>query len=232
MDIRVASDPATEAARWLARRLRDAVRRRGSASLALSGGSTAPALIEACLDAGTVGAVPWSSVTVWQVDERVAPDGDAARNAGQLEPLPCRVLRMPVTAGDLRAAARRYGTGLPERFDAVHLGLGDDGHTASWPPGQPDVITSPRPVELVAEFRGLPRMTLTGHVVNAARARMVLATGAGKRPMVTRWLLADANLPISAVRRVGTVVFLDPAAAPDDVPLARRPPRALDHRRR
>jgi 6-phosphogluconolactonase/glucosamine-6-phosphate isomerase/deaminase len=26
---------------------------------------------------------------------------------------------------------------LPDRLDVVHLGLGDDGHTASWPPGDP-----------------------------------------------------------------------------------------------
>ena len=49
---------------------------------------------------------------------------------------------MPVTAGDLDAARRRYATSLPDRLDVVHLGLGDDGHTASWPPGDP-VIDAP-----------------------------------------------------------------------------------------
>lgn len=211
MDLRVADDPAPPAAAWIANRLRSAARRRGTASLAMSGGSTAPALIAQLLAHD----VDWSVVTVWQVDERVVPDGDPARNAGQLAGLPCRVLAMPVTARDLRAAARRYAASLPDRFDVVHLGLGDDGHTASWPPGRPEVIASERPVELVLAFNGYDRMTLTGGVVNGARARLVFSVGASKRPMVERWLLRDPALPIGAVRRTGTVAFVDPAAAPD-----------------
>jgi 6-phosphogluconolactonase/glucosamine-6-phosphate isomerase/deaminase len=177
----------------------------------LSGGSTAPSLIESLF----ARPLAWESVTVWQVDERVAPDGHADRNANQLEHLPCRVLTMPVTAADLRAAAGRYARSLPERFDVIHLGVGDDGHTASWPPGDVATPSSERLVELVPEFNGRPRMTLTEVVVNAARSRIVLATGAGKRPVVERWLLGDASLPITRVRRAATVVFLDPAAAPD-----------------
>lgn len=221
MEIFVSGDPAHEAARWLARRVRAAVRARGAASVALSGGSSAPAMIAAWRDPAAVGDVAWDAVTVWQVDERVAPDGDPARNAGQLDGLPCAVHPMPVTAADLRAAARRYANGLPERFDVVHLGIGPDGHTASWPPGRGDIVTSERAVELVDEFNGLPRMTLTGRVVNAARARLVLAYGADKREQVSRWLLGDRELPIGAVRRASTVAFLDPTAAPD-APLVRR----------
>lgn len=210
MDIRVGPDAAERAAVWIAGRLRDAHRRRGTASLALSGGSTAPPMIAALL----AQPVPWDTTTVWQVDERIAPDGDPARNAGQLADLPCRVRPMPVTATDLRRAARRYGAALPERLDVVHLGLGDDGHTASWPPGDDGPIQSDRSVELVGEFHGLPRMTLTRHVVNHARSRAVLTVGSGKRAMVERWLLGDRSLPITAVRSASTWVFLDDEAAP------------------
>ena len=97
----------------------------------------------------------------------------------------------------------------------VHLGVGDDGHTASWPPGREEIPESERPVELVDEFNGLPRMTLTRAVVNGARLRLVLATGERKRPMIERWLLGDTELPITRVRRAGTWVYLDQAAAPD-----------------
>lgn len=210
MDIRVSDEPAVWAAEAIARRITDAVRRRGRASLALSGGSTAPSLISSLLERP----ITWESITVWQVDERVAPDGDADRNANQLAGLPCAVMLMPVTDTDLRSAADRYGRSLPDRFDVVHLGVGDDGHTASWPPGDTATPSSARPVELVAEFNGRPRMTLTEAVVNAARARIVLASGAGKRPVVQRWLLGDESLPITRVRQASTVVFLDPAAAP------------------
>jgi 6-phosphogluconolactonase/glucosamine-6-phosphate isomerase/deaminase len=216
MDIVVSADPSRTAADRIAFRLRDAVRRRGAATLALSGGSTAPPMISALLDDD----VPWDRVEAWQVDERIAPDGDDSRNAIQLEDLSgrCVVHLMPVTASDLRGAARRYATRLPPRFDVVHLGVGDDGHTASWPPGQRELAQSERRVELVGEFHGQPRMTLTRSAVDAARARVVLARGASKRPVIERWLLGDDELPISWVRRTATWIYLDGAAAPD-VPL-------------
>lgn len=213
MDILVGPEPADLSAAWIAGRLAGAVRRRGAAWIALSGGSTAPPMI----DALTEHDLPWRSIGVWQVDERVAADGAEARNAPQLEPLRalgCRVRLMPVTTSDLRAAARRYAVSLPDRFDIVHLGLGSDGHTASWPPGQNHVHLSTRRVEVTGPFDGWRRMTVTRSVVNGARSRVVLATGIGKRAVIERWLLADASLPISAVRRSATWVFLDPAAAP------------------
>ena len=200
--------PAEAAAASIARRLRSAIGRRGAATLALSGGSTAPALIDALLAAGP----PWEAVTVWQVDERIAPDGDPDRNAGQLADLPCRVHPMPVTSSDLRAAARRYAASLPARLDVVHLGLGGDGHTASWPPGHP-VVDSDRVVEVIGEFNGRRRMTVTPPVVNGARSRVVLTTGASKAEMVDRWNRRDPSIPVSRVRRSGTTAFLDPAAA-------------------
>lgn len=158
--------------------------------------------------------VPWDQVRIWQVDERIAPDGHPARNAGQLVDFPCRVELMPVTDADLAAAAARYAADLPERFDVVHLGLGDDGHTASWPPGDP-VVDSGRSCEVTGDFNGFRRMTLTPPVVNAARARLVLVFGAAKAPMVQRWLLRDAELPVARLRRTDTWAMLDPAAAAD-----------------
>ena len=214
MDITVAPDPqaaAHEAAAWIARQLRNAVSRRGTASIAFSGGST-PALMLAALAEHPV---PWVATTVFQVDERVAPDGDPDRNAGLLDEL--RRFRptirlMPVTAGDLVAAARRYAALLPDRLDLVHLGLGDDGHTASWPPGDP-VIDDRRSVAMAGEFNGRVRMTLTVPAVNAARRRLLLATGAAKAAVIERWLLHDHALPVDRVSRTNTLVVLDAAAA-------------------
>jgi 6-phosphogluconolactonase/glucosamine-6-phosphate isomerase/deaminase len=214
MRIVVSDDPAADAAAAILRWLRGAVRHRGGASLAVSGGSTAPPMIAVIASALREQPDLAAALTVWQVDERVAPDGDAARNAGQLGDLPCAVRLMPVTSVDLRAAARRYASSMPERFDVVHLGIGDDGHTASWPPGEPGIALSNRLVEVTGTFNGWRRMTLTPHPVNTARARLVLAGGASKRPVVERWLRGDPVLPISHVRRVGTTVMLDELAAP------------------
>jgi 6-phosphogluconolactonase/glucosamine-6-phosphate isomerase/deaminase len=214
VDIVVAHDPqgaAHEAAGLLARQLRNAVARRGVATVALSGGST-PALMLAELAELQV---PWEATTVFQVDERVAPDGDPDRNASLLEPLRSRgavINLMPVTAADLEAASRQYAALLPDRLDVVHLGVGDDGHTASWPPGDP-VVHALGVVALCGEYKGRVRMTLTVPTVNAARHRLVLATGVAKATIIERWMLHDLGLPIERVGRTNTVVVLDQQAA-------------------
>ena len=211
MQVRVEADPAGWAAGSIARRLKAAVGSGERAWLAVSGGSTAPPM----LDALAAHDLPWNDVEVWQVDERVAPDENPARNANQLAGFPGRHHLMPVTAKDLRRAAARYATTLPPRFDVIHLGMGPDGHTASWPPGDP-VIDSGRPVDLCGEFNGWVRMTLTPPVVDAARSRIVLITGSDKASVVAAWLKRHplaARFPISRVRHSGTVVVLDAEAA-------------------
>ena len=71
LSVRVDDDPARRAARSIGRRLGEAVRRRGRASLAVSGGSTAPPMLAALAAMD----LPWDDIDIWQVDERVAPDG-------------------------------------------------------------------------------------------------------------------------------------------------------------
>jgi 6-phosphogluconolactonase/glucosamine-6-phosphate isomerase/deaminase len=215
MELRIDDDPSRAAAVWLAERIREAVAERGAATIAVSGGDTAPPLFAALVELD----VPWDATTIWQVDERVVPDGHPERNAGQLDVLPGDVRPMPVTDPDLEAAAARYGTDLPERFDVVHIGLGDDGHTASWPPGH-DVVDSDQPCEAIGEFAGFRRMTLTPRVVNKARARLMLTLGSSKAPVVERWFSHDADLPVERVERTDTWVFLDPDAAADLGPSA------------
>ncbi len=217
MDLRVMLDPtaaASLAAEVIARRLMSAVRRRGHATVAFSGGTT-PAMMLA--DLVTL-RVSWHDVTVFQVDERVAPDGHPDRNLALLDalaPTGARIVPMPVTAADLPAAAQQYCRQLPPSLDVVHLGLGDDGHTASWPPGD-RVVDSTSTVAISGEYRGRVRMTLTPLAVNAARFRLVLATGAGKARPVAQWWAGDRDLPISPVRRTATLLVADLDAAPSE----------------
>ena len=68
---------------------------------------------------------------------------------------------MPVETDDLAHTAAAYAAGLPEVFDVIQLGIGDDGHTASPVPGDPVLDVRDRPVAVVGDYRGHRRMTLT-----------------------------------------------------------------------
>jgi 6-phosphogluconolactonase len=195
------------AAIWVADRLCTAVAERGEGHLAVSGGATPLAMF------GALAALPlpWPLVHVWQVDERVAPDGDQDRNAPQLDAL-CDVGAvihlMDVTNPSLPAAAAAYAAALPDRFDVIHLGLGDDGHTASWPPRDPVVNLTER-VAVVGPFKDRIRLTLTPPVVNNARHVMFLVAGATKAPMLARLLRGDLSIPATVVRQTGTTILTD-----------------------
>ena len=207
-----AAAAARQAAEELAGALGAAVAERGVAHVALSGGSTPWAMLDELrgLD------VPWASVHVWQVDERVAPDGDPERNATRLLSLvdPRATLRlMPV--GDLgpEAAARAYAVELPERLDLVHLGLGADGHTASLVPGDPVLDVADVPVAATARpYQGHRRVTLT--YPGLARARRVWwrVVGPDKAPALADLLAGDPGVPAGRVGRAGASVVADEAA--------------------
>jgi 6-phosphogluconolactonase/glucosamine-6-phosphate isomerase/deaminase len=217
MDIEVVDSPgdaAVRAATWLVDQLSADLAARRGARVALSGGTT-PALM---FDALSAAPLDWAHVEVFQVDERLAPDGDRDRNAtllaDRLRPsMPPMVHLMEVTDADLVAASSRYGqlvTAAP--LDVVHLGLGDDGHTASWPPGDP-VIDAPGAVAVSAAYQGRRRMTITPAVVNAARRRLFLVTGAGKADAVRRLVAGDPSLPASRVSAASTLLICDREAA-------------------
>ena len=111
-----ADELADRSAAWIAERVQPAIDARGRFTLAVSGGST-PAAMFASLSRL---ALPWSSMHVFQVDERVAPDGDPDRNLGDLranllDGVPVVAHLMDVTAPDLQEAARRYAAELPRR---------------------------------------------------------------------------------------------------------------------
>lgn len=214
-----ADDAAVRAAAWLADRARAAIDACGAFHLAVSGGSSPVPMFRSFAAAA---GVEWGSVHLYQVDERVAPDGSGDRNATSLQSALLDRVAVPegqlhlmdVTAADLDAAAARYGQIVAGvRFDVVHLGLGDDGHTASWPPGDP-VVERSDGVAVVGPFHGFRRMTLTPAPVNGARQRLWLVTGGAKQDMLARILAADPTTPASHVSQVSTALFCDAAADP------------------
>lgn len=232
----VASDDAelaALAAELIGRAIADAVRERGVARVALSGGTTPG---EAYRRVAAF-ELPWSAIEWFWVDERAVPPSSersnyraAAADLG-LETGPAasgKVHRMKGEVGDLAAAAREYegllrasfGVASAVAFDALVLGVGDDGHTASLFPGMGTVGVRDR---LVIDVGAQPdkgleaRLTLTAPVIQEARLVLVLAKGAKKRDVLVkaRGGGAEEEMPSRLIQRAkGRVVWVvDEAAA-------------------
>lgn len=204
---------ARRAAEVVAAAAREAIAARGRFTFALSGGRTPWTMFRYLAGED----LAWAEVGIWQVDERVAPDGDPDRNlTGVLPLIPSAAdLRpMPVTERDLWAAADLYAASLPEAFELVHLGMGEDGHTASLVPGDPVLDVTDRDVAVTGEYRGLRRMTVTYPVLDRAGRALWLITGSDKAPMVPRLLAGDRSIPSGRVATAEQLVVVDaPAAA-------------------
>jgi 6-phosphogluconolactonase len=228
MDIEVLADVPSVARRGaaiVAAAARGAVAARGRFTLAVSGGRTPWMMLRALVDED----VPWESVHLLQVDERVAPAGHDDRNLTHLReslvervPLPEEQLyAMPVDSADLEAAAAEYArtlerlAGSPPVLDVVHLGLGPDGHTASLVPGAPVLTVSDADVALTGEYQGRRRMTLTYPVLDRARRVLWLVTGAEKAGMLHRLRSGDRSIPAGRVSDERALVLADRAAAGD-----------------
>jgi 6-phosphogluconolactonase len=211
------------AAQFIAARLTLAIEERGRATLALSGGSTPWAMI------GQLAAQPvtWSAVHVFQVDERIAPAGDAGRNWLRFaaSALAARVPRnqqhpMPVELDDGELAADRYSetlvrwAGDPPALDVVHLGIGPDGHTASLFAGDPLLEERQRLVGVAGEHAGYRRLSLTLTAIDGARDIVWYIVGRDRREVASRLLERDPSIAASRVQREHATCFTDPEAAP------------------
>ncbi len=203
-----------------------AIDERGQFVLAVSGGSTPRRLLG---ELGRRTDLDWTRVHLFQVDERVAPEGDDARNATMLyeslltdEFRSANVLAgvwlMPVAREDLEAATEDYArqmdevTGSPVVFDLIQLGLGDDGHTASLVPGDPVLNVVDREVAVTGEYRGHRRMTMTWPVLDRAKELLWVVSGESKREALDRYLDNDPSIPATLPTQARATVLVDAAA--------------------
>lgn len=218
---RTGDDVAVAAAAHVAGRARAAVSGYGAFCVALSGGRTPWKMLERLVELD----LPWAGVHVFQTDEREAPDGDPDRNATRLAAilgdsgLPDANLHlMPVAGGDLHRTCETYAQAIARhgrggRLDLVHLGLGEDGHTASLMPGDPVLDVADRDVAVAGPHQGRRRMTLTRPAIDRAAERVWVATGAAKAAMLSRLCAGDRTIPAGLVARRSSTVFTDEAGA-------------------
>jgi 6-phosphogluconolactonase len=213
---------AKEAAKLIAAKARAAATARGRFVMAVSGGHTPWQMLRVLANE----VVPWESVHVVQVDERIAPSGDPDRNLTHLResllehaPLPAeQIYEMPVEGPDLESAALNYArtlqqiAGKPPVLDLVHLGLGPDGHTASLVPNDPVLNINDRDVALTGIYQNHRRMTLTYPMLNRSRQILWVVTGAEKAGMLARLRDADVSIPAGRIRREEALVIADRAA--------------------
>lgn len=194
-----------------------AIATRGEFTLAVSGGHTPGQMFA---DLAGRNDFPWEHTAIYQVDERIAPDGDANRNLTLMwknlpEAAISQLHPMPVQEVDLQQAAGRYASELPERFDLVHLGLGADGHTASLVPDDPVLDVLDCDVAITGLYMGLQRMTVTYPVLDRARALLWLVTGHEKREALDRLRAHDQSIPAGRVVAECALILADIAAAGD-----------------
>ena len=214
---------AKGAASIIAEEARKAVAARGRFVMAVSGGKTPWQMLRDLAQEE----VPWASVHIVQVDERIAPAGDPDRNLTHLResllshaPIPPEQIHaMPVEATDPERACLDYTgvlnslCGAPPVLDLIHLGLGPDGHTASLIPGDSVCQVLDREIALTGVYQNRRRMTLTYPVINRARAILWVVTGGEKAPMVPRLLASDPSVPAGPIAQQNATLLLDAPAA-------------------
>jgi 6-phosphogluconolactonase len=165
----------------------------------------------------------WQRIIVTLTDERFvdpsSPDSNERLVRERLlQDRAANAIFVPLRAGggtpedDARAAEPRVRALLP--FDAVMLGVGEDGHFASLFPGLPNLADAldpngPRLVIGVAEA-GLPplvpRISLTAKALLDARLIVVMTSGEPKRALLER-VAADPDFapPIATILRQSRV---------------------------
>src|ERR1700747_1035634 len=226
MQIEIHSDAdavALAAAKLIAKEARDAVATRGKFVMAVSGGKTPWVMLRHLAQQD----VPWKDVHVFQVDERVAPEGAPDRNLTHLResllehaPLrPDQIHAMPVGASNLESACVQYAQALAEIagslpvLDLVHLGLGPDGHTASLVPGDAVLNVTDTDVALTGIYQGRRRITLPYPPISRPGRVLGVVTGAEKAGMLTRLQAGDVSIPAGRLSGDRAVVLADRAAA-------------------
>jgi len=193
--------------------LTGAMAARGRATLVVSGGSS-PVDFFHCLRRLPLS---WERITVVPSDERVVPAQHPDRNDAMIRR---ELLQGPAASARLRGLLPASGSThhlpqlaetLPASFDAVVLGMGADGHTASLFPGSPELVAALRSAEPLALLNvpqlGMQRVSLTPSALLASRRIDLLFFGQDKRVVYESANAGDdaTEYPVRSVLRQSQV---------------------------
>lgn len=192
----------------------NAIQARGAFHVALSGGSS-PRGMYAHLARHALTQIDWARVHLFFVDERCVPPHHPQSNYGMVArvllshvPLPPEQVhrihgeRPPQEAADMAHAAIEAHFGGPPQFDAIFLGMGEDGHTASLFAHSDALTVQDRWIAANYVLKlDAWRVTMTYPTINNARALWVIVQGESKLPVVQEITAPDAPLhyPIQGV---------------------------------
>ncbi len=180
------------ATQWLEAVIRTAIAEKGHAVIGLSGGSTPGPVYGALARAE---GIDWSKVWIFLVDDRHIRADDPKSNQFLLRstlltlaPIPESQLLFPDPSLPIDACVRQYDqviASLIQRhgIDAVTLGMGDDGHTASLFPPLPEKAFGDTAVihTQTERFDVLDRISLTLPTLSRAESSLLLLKGAAKK---------------------------------------------------
>lgn len=193
----------------VAAELRLAIEAKGKASLAVSGGNTPTRFLSRLSQEG----LSWQRVTVTLVDERQVPESSDRSNARLVR---AALLRNAAAAARFVPLMGGSEAAKVPPFDVVVLGMGSDGHTASFFPGadQLEMALDPpagiRIVSLTAPAAVEPRLTFTLPCLLEARLLCLHIEGAGKQAVLAEALAEGpvSAMPVRAVLRSATPLSL------------------------
>jgi 6-phosphogluconolactonase len=215
----------------------DAIDKRGSAHIVLTGGGTGVGLLKRVGERGEN--IDWSKVHLYWGDDRFVPEDDDERNYKQAAEALLDHIDIPAAnvhpmsasgaefGDDLDAAARDYAQVLAANaddgqptpnFDVHLLGMGPEGHINSLFPDTPAVRETERLVLGVPDSPKPPpqRITLTLPAVQRSREVWLVVSGEGKADAVAAAIGGAKPVDVPAAGAVGieaTVWLLDEAAA-------------------
>jgi 6-phosphogluconolactonase len=195
----------------VAERLADAIALRGTALLAVSGGTT-PAKFFAALSRQPIA---WDKVTVSLIDERFVPTSSPRSNAGLvaanlLQNVAAAAKFVPLyheaaSIDEAASLADKALQALAWPLDVAVLGMGNDGHTASFFPDATDLATLLDPASkgnvlpVHAVRAGEPRLTLSMARIIEARFVALHIEGAEKKRTFDAAMGGAPKKPIRAV---------------------------------